>query len=51
VPNPTSGYLLFLPRSRVHRLGMTVEDGFKMIFSAGMAVPEPPGAQTQPDVR
>ena len=40
VPNPTSGFLLFVPRDRVHRLGMTVEEGFKMIFSAGMAVPE-----------
>jgi uncharacterized membrane protein len=40
VPNPTSGFLLFVPRSRVHRLEMTVEEGFKMILSAGMAVPE-----------
>jgi uncharacterized membrane protein len=40
VPNPASGFLLFLPRDRVHRLDMTVEEGFKMIFSAGMAVPE-----------
>lgn len=51
VPNPTSGYLLFLPRSRVHRLDMTGEEGFKMIFSAGMAVPEPPGAQPSADDR
>lgn len=42
VPNPTSGFLLILPRERVHRLSMTVEDGFKMIFSAGMAVPDLP---------
>jgi uncharacterized membrane protein len=41
VPNPTSGFLLFVPRERVHRLDMSVEEGFKMIFSAGMAVPEP----------
>jgi len=40
VPNPASGFLLFVPRSRVHRLDMTVEEGFKMILSAGMAVPE-----------
>ena len=40
VPNPTSGFLLVLPKRRVHRLDMTVEDGFKMIFSAGMAVPD-----------
>jgi uncharacterized membrane protein len=42
VPNPASGFLLFVPRSRVHRLDMTVEEGFKMIFSAGVAVPELP---------
>ena len=40
VPNPASGFLLFVPKGRVHRLDMTVEEGFKMIFSAGMAVPE-----------
>ena len=46
VPNPTSGFLLFVPRSRVHRLEMSVEDGFKMIFSAGMAVPDPAAGGT-----
>jgi uncharacterized membrane protein len=44
VPNPTSGFLLILPKHRVHRLSMTVEDGFKMILSAGMAIPDVPGA-------
>lgn len=43
VPNPTSGFLLMVPRSRVRRLDMTVEDGFKMILSAGMAIPDAPG--------
>ena len=42
VPNPASGFLLFVPRSRVRRLDMTVEEGFKMVFSAGVAVPELP---------
>ena len=49
VPNPTSGFLLFVPRSRVHRLDMTVEEGFKVILSAGMAVPELAGAQPSLD--
>jgi len=49
VPNPTSGFLLFVPRSRVHRLDMTVEEGFKVILSAGMAVPEVAGAQPSLD--
>ena len=35
-----------LIESVVHRLEMTVEQGFKMIFSAGMAVPE--SAPTEP---
>lgn len=51
VPNPTSGFLLFVPRSRVHRLDMTVEEGFKVILSAGMAVPETGGAQPSLDDR
>ncbi len=51
VPNPTSGFLLFVPRSRVHRLDMTVEEGFKMILSAGMAVPEPAGVKPSLDER
>ena len=51
VPNPTSGFLLFVPRSRVQRLGMTVEEGFKMILSAGMAVPESAGVEPPLDDR
>ncbi len=41
-PNPTSGYLLMLPRSRVRRLGMSVEDGLKLVLSAGVASPGDP---------
>jgi len=51
VPSPASGFLLFLPRGRVHRLHMTVEEGFKMILSAGMAVPESARAETPVDDR
>lgn len=39
VPNPTTGYLLILPASRVHMLDLTVEEGLKMVVSAGVAVP------------
>lgn len=38
-PNPTSGYLLFLPRSDVIFLSMTVEDGIKMVISGGVVTP------------
>ncbi|MFQ5690696.1 MAG: DUF502 domain-containing protein [Gemmatimonadota bacterium] len=39
VPNPTTGYLLILPVSRVHMLDLSVEEGFKMVLSAGVAGP------------
>ena len=38
-PNPTSGFLLFVPRSKLRPLEMSVEDGAKMIFSAGLVAP------------
>ncbi|RFB06003.1 DUF502 domain-containing protein [Parvularcula marina] len=39
-PNPTSGFLLFVPRSKLRPLEMSVEDGAKMIFSAGLVAPQ-----------
>ncbi len=38
-PNPASGYLLMLPAEKVHLLEMGVEEGMKMILSAGAVVP------------
>ncbi len=38
-PNPTSGFLLFLPRSEVITLPMTVDDGLKYIVSTGIVLP------------
>lgn len=37
--NPTSGYLLFLPRRDVIFLDMSVEEGMKLILSGGMVIP------------
>ena len=34
-PNPTSGYLLFVPKSQVTDLDMPVEDALKLVISAG----------------
>lgn len=39
-PNPTSGFFLMLPRDDVIELDMSVDDGLKMIVSAGMVVPK-----------
>ena len=40
VPNPTSGFLLYVPKSDVVRLDMSVEDAAKLVFSMGLVVPE-----------
>lgn len=39
-PNPTSGYLLFLPRRELVPLSMSVEEGIKMIISGGIVTPQ-----------
>lgn len=38
-PNPTSGFLLFLPREDVRELDMSVEDAAKLVISAGLVYP------------
>ena len=38
-PNPTSGFLLFLPKEDVLILDMTVEEGIKMVMSGGIVTP------------
>ncbi len=38
-PNPTSGYLLVLPRRDVAFLSMNIEDGIKMVISGGVVTP------------
>src|SRR5256886_5435807 len=57
-PNPTSGFFLMLPRSRVHELDMTVDEALKYIISMGVVAPRQrqlapprsaPAAATQPD--
>jgi uncharacterized membrane protein len=38
-PNPTSGFLLFVPRKETRKLSMTVEEGIKMVVSGGIVTP------------
>jgi uncharacterized membrane protein len=40
VPNPTTGFLIFVPEDQVIVLDLSVEDGFKLIISAGMIKPD-----------
>ncbi len=39
-PNPTSGFLLFVPKNDLHYLDMSVEEGIKYVISAGLVIPE-----------
>lgn len=39
-PNPTSGFLIFVPEKDVIKLDMSVEDGIKYVISCGIVTPE-----------
>ncbi|MDR3374114.1 MAG: DUF502 domain-containing protein [Ancalomicrobiaceae bacterium] len=52
-PNPTGGYIMFLPKKDVIILEMTIEEAARLIISAGVVVPEqkakvPPVEQAGP---
>ncbi|MEM1346520.1 MAG: DUF502 domain-containing protein [Pseudomonadota bacterium] len=49
-PNPTSGFLLFVPRKDVVFLDMTVEEAAKLIISAGLVTP-PTRAEIEAEAR
>lgn len=40
-PNPTSGFLIYVPRAEVIMLDMSLEDAAKLIISAGLVYPNP----------
>lgn len=39
-PNPTSGFMLFVPRKDVVELEMAVDDALKMVISLGVVIPK-----------
>ena len=45
-PNPTSDFLLFIPRRNVTVLHMSVEEGIKMVVSGGIITPPDRRAET-----
>lgn len=52
-PNPTSGFLLFVPRRDVVKLNMSVEEAIKMVISGGIVTPpdrRPAAEQAQPKI-
>jgi uncharacterized membrane protein len=38
-PNPTSGFLLFVPKKDLIHLDMSIEEGIKMVISGGIVAP------------
>jgi len=38
-PNPTSGFLILVPRNQLVDLKMSVAEGMKMVISGGTVVP------------
>ncbi|MBV8429108.1 MAG: DUF502 domain-containing protein [Hyphomicrobiales bacterium] len=47
-PNPTTGFYFYLPRSEVIELPIPVEDGAKLIMSAGLIQPGDPRLKLAP---
>jgi len=47
-PNPTSGFVLLVPRQDVVELDMTVDEGMRMIITLGVAVPTWPRPRSTP---
>jgi uncharacterized membrane protein len=48
-PNPTSGFLFFLKKQEVTILDLTVEEGAKLVISAGLVTPEQARQQAAED--
>ncbi len=49
-PNPTSGFLLFVPVADLIYLEMSVEDAAKLVISAGLVYPNPKDPRKPPEV-
>jgi uncharacterized membrane protein len=39
-PNPTTGFLLYVPRREIRMLDISVEDAMKLVVSAGLVGPD-----------
>jgi uncharacterized membrane protein len=39
-PNPTSGFLVLIPRAEAVHLDLSIEEGLKLVLSGGIVIPE-----------
>jgi uncharacterized membrane protein len=46
-PNPTSGFILMVPRQDLVELEMTVDEAFRMVVSLGVVVPTRPFSEAE----
>ena len=44
-PNPTSGFIVLVPRTEVVELEMSIDAAMKMIITCGVVMPPPPAAR------
>ena len=49
-PNPTSGFMLFVPKEEIVELEMSVEEALKMVVSLGVVVPKWRTLHPKPEV-
>ena len=47
-PNPTTGFIVLVPRTEVVRLDMTVDEAFRMLLTLGVVVPRWKGRPADP---
>jgi uncharacterized membrane protein len=47
-PNPTSGFIVMVPRSEVIELSMTTDEAMKLIVTLGVVTPQTPAAVAAP---
>lgn len=50
-PNPTSGFIIMVPKVDVVELDMTIDEAFRMIVSLGVVVPTWPQSQAGASLR
>jgi uncharacterized membrane protein len=43
-PNPTSGFIIMVPRSEIIELAMSIDDAMKMVITLGVVTPQHPPA-------
>lgn len=48
-PNPTTGFIVILPRNRIIELDISIEEAFKLIMSIGVVIPDAPIRETLRD--